>query len=571
MNRSKNSRPLMVRLMAGDITQARASLIVVNHFNGLPPSGAEAAVDAALGGVISARAARGALDTHFGATTFLPAINSHLAATAVLIVGLGDAERFSVTRLREVGMAIVEAAASFGFREAATILHGAGSASVPPGRAAHLMMEGFLDALVQVPGAGCFRELMIVEDLAKVPRDKADERMDAIAQGIKEAEGPSTIHCFFERSPDLEGPFRFEPMVSGRKGGPSLIPDHLRLGIRTENLKMRLSLIGHGALDCEEEYTYPVALASRIQKRVREEVLPEVPPERRTDSLRGIGEQLYKAFRLDSLAQGHLKDAKDRKKPLVIGVDVRNSDLPWELLCDDSGFLSRERVFSRSLGTKQPGRAAALPSREPGLNVLVISDPRSDLDACGKEARKLVTKLKELPSIRVDHLHGPEATYNNVSDAMEATQHDVLHYAGHFSYDPLRPAANGLLLTDALLTADDLSTRRHIPRLCFANACESGRVSDDLPPQDAGACLGQQGLAEGLLRQGVSAFLGSLWPVDDRAAETFALALYRALLKEEHLGEAVRLARIAVVHKHGEGESAWASYVLYGYPWLTLV
>ena len=59
MHHAGEARPLVIRLMSGDITRVRASLIVVNHFNGLPPSGAEAAIDEALGGVISWRAARG--------------------------------------------------------------------------------------------------------------------------------------------------------------------------------------------------------------------------------------------------------------------------------------------------------------------------------------------------------------------------------------------------------------------------------------------------------------------------------------------------------------------------------
>ena len=537
-----------------------------------PPSGAEAAIDAALGGVISRRAARGALDTHFGATTFLPAINSHLAATAVMIVGLGERERFSADRLPEVGMAIVEAVAAFGFREAATVLHGAGSDRVQPRQAAHLLMEGLLDALARVPGAGCLRELMIVEYLGKAPDAKARDRMDAIAQGIRDADGPSAgIHCFFERSPDLVGPVRVEPGAPGQETNSHRIPEHLRLGIRSENRRLRLTLIGHGSLDCEEDYPYRVEMVAKIQKHLREEVLQTTNAEHRTQSLRSIGEQLYKTFFLDKFAQGQLKEEEIRKKMLVMGVNALNSDLPWELLCDGAGFLSRERVFSRVLGTKQPGREAALPSPDAGLNVLVVSDPTGDLAASAKEANQLVAKLKGLPSVHVEHLHGPEATYSNVYDKLDAIRHDVLHYAGHFAFDALCPGTSGLQLADGMLTADDLSTRPEIPRFFFANACESARVSGGLPPNGADLPFDQQGLAEGLLRQGVRAFLGSLWRVDDRAAETFALALYRALLKGQSLGEAVRLARIAVVKRHGEGQPAWASYALYGQPWMTLL
>jgi CHAT domain-containing protein len=242
------------------------------------------------------------------------------------------------------------------------------------------------------------------------------------------------------------------------------------------------------------------------------------------------------------------------------------------LLCNARGFLSREQVFSRVLGTKQPGREASRGSIDGGLNVLVISDPTGDLAAAGKEAARLVARLKALPSVRVEHLHGPEASYRHISFALDATHRDVLHYAGHFAFDALRPGTSGLPLADnRMLTADDLATHLHVPRFVFANACESGRVSGGLPPSGADLPYDQQGLAEGLLREGVRAFLGPLWRVDDRAAETFALAVYRALLKGRTVGEAVRLARIAVVQKHDEGQPAWAGYALYGQPWMTLL
>jgi hypothetical protein len=314
---------LLVRLIAGDITQVHASLIIVNHFNGLPPSGAEAAIDAAMGGVISRRASRGALDTHLGATTFLPATNTHLAANAVLVIGLGDPERFALERLREVGMAIIEAVASFGFRDAATVLHGAGSAGVKPQRAAHLLMEGLLEALARVEGAACLRELMIVENLGPAPDAKARDRLEAIEQGIRTAAGPAGIHCFFERSADLVGPIRIGPGAAGRRDALHLIPEHLRLGIRSDDRRLRLSLIGHGSLDCEEDYPYRAELVARVQQSLREEVLLETDAEQRARSLRGIGERLYKSFFLDKFARGQLNEAETRKKTLVLGLDFR--------------------------------------------------------------------------------------------------------------------------------------------------------------------------------------------------------------------------------------------------------
>jgi CHAT domain/Cytosol aminopeptidase family, N-terminal domain len=571
MHHTGEARPLVIRLMSGDITRVRASLIVVNHFNGLPPSGAEAAIDEALGGVISLRAARGALDMHFGATTFFPAVNSNLAATAVLVVGLGDPGRFSEGRLPEVGAAIVQAVAETGFREVATVVHGAGSANVGPGKAAHRLVEGLLDAMTHVPGADCLREVMIVEHLGPKPNARARERMDLIAQGIREASGPARIHCFFERAPDLIGPAFSPPAASKPESRLTLIPEHLQLGIRTENRKLRLTLTGHGSLDCEDDYPYRAELIATIQKRLREEVLDAVGDgEARGRSLQGIGTQLFEAFFLHEFAKGQLRDPEARTKILVLGVNALNSDLPWELLHDGTGFLARQGIVSRVLGTKQAGRAAPASARDSVLRMLVVSDPTGTLPAAAREADLLFKQLQNRASLKIEHARGTQATYDRVSSLLDAAPCDILHYAGHFDFDAMRVGTSGLVLKDAMLTADDLATRRWAPRFFFCNSCESARVSDGSPADPTALPFSQQSLAEGLLRQGVQAFLGSLWNVNDRAAGTFALAFYRGVFGKMSLGEAVRRARNEVAKKHGNRQLAWAGYALFGPPWISL-
>ena len=556
--------------MAGDITQVRAALLVVNHFNGLPPAGAEAAIDAAMGGAIARRAASGALDTHFGATTFLPTANAHLASNAVMIVGLGDVERFATGRLPEIGIAIVEAVAAFGFREAATIVHGAGSCGVSPRQAAHLLIEGVLKALSRTPGAESFRELTIVDRPEGASKAQAHDRLDDIAKGIQEASCPSRIHVYFERAPDVAERPLAAPHPSTPAAATPQVPAHLRLGIRSENRVLRLTLIGHGALDCEEDRPYRVEMVRKIQSRLQAEVFQATNADARAQNLRHIGQQLYQTFGLDEFAGGWLETDENRKKIVVLRVDPINADLPWELLCDNQGFLSCTRVFGRTLAIKRPGREATLPPAEDRLRVLVISNPTSDLQAAGQEARQLVAKLKQLPNTEVTHLHGPEATYTQVSAALDRVHYDVFHYAGHFESDALRPNASGFMLADGELTADDLSTRPTVPRFFIANACESAQVGASLPLEARDVLTSPQGLVESLLLKGVRTYVGSMWRVNDDAAETFALAFYQALLQGDMIGEAVRSARNTVIEKHGEGQPAWASYVLYGPQWMTL-
>ena len=47
-------RPLLIRIAKGSITDVKATAIVVTHFQGIEPGGAELAVDDAIEGAITA-------------------------------------------------------------------------------------------------------------------------------------------------------------------------------------------------------------------------------------------------------------------------------------------------------------------------------------------------------------------------------------------------------------------------------------------------------------------------------------------------------------------------------------
>ena len=201
------------------------------------------------------------------------------------------------------------------------------------------------------------------------------------------------------------------------------------------------------------------------------------------------------------------------------------------------------------------------------LKVLVIGDPAGDLPGARSEAEAVVERLRALPHADVTPLLGP-ADLDRVLAALNGDDYDVVHYAGHGNFDSLSNAGGLKLAGGQLLTAADLSTRRCIPRLFFANACHAASVGEDIfsgaePTLD---------LVRGLLRAGVRHLIGSQWAVDDAAARTFALAFYDAVAggTGQAVGEAVRRGREAVVAAHGAGEPAWAAYALYGNPWDTV-
>jgi hypothetical protein len=558
--------PLLIRLEHGDITAARASVIVVNHLNGLPPAGSEKAVDEALGRAISRTAARGGLQTSFGSTRFFPAARAALAAEAVLVVGLGEPERFSARRLPEIGAAIVEALTAARLPDAATIVHGAGLAGADAGDAVTALVRGIVAARARVPEADLVRSITLVEydpERIEAMRDAlAAQPWSSGAELWLSADGWTRRGGAPPRRAARRAPARD---VLAARAAPELVPVHTRIGITRSGTDLKVTVIGDDALDSSDERPYPAELATTLLGRIQTEVLSRDSAEVRRRAMLAIGDQLRKSFlsppRLDVAAV----ISGDEERPLVLRLDRSTVQMPWELLRIGDRFTSRTRSMARQLEGGVPGRTApAIDDDARSLDALVVGDPSGNLPAARGEAESVAQALRRMPGVRVRALVR-NVSYTDLSLALDEKPYDLVHYAGHAVHDALRGTAL-VLAGDGLMTADDLATRRYLPRIFVGNACYAGTTGgetellvDTLPL-----------LVTGLLSAGVRAFVGAQWPVGDRAARTFASSFYRALLRGSTIGEATRAAREAVVDAHGEGEPAWASYALYGPPWLTL-
>lgn len=545
--------PFIVRVIRGDITAVRASVVVVNHVNGLGLDGAVAAVDRALGGAIARRGAQGALDARFGATFFLPAHTVALPADSVLVVSLGDIELLNRDRLPELGAAVVEALAAFRIRDAATILHGAGSLGLPRRATAALFMRGVLDALGTVEGGGELRELQIVE--------QAHGGLPQIALGVRDAvtAGGRPVFVGVEEAGEIA-----PPAPPRRPSAPvPTVPDHLRVGITRAGADLKVTVIGHGAFDVSTTHAFPAEIVDRISGRLRT-ALGQRDARRRAALLEAIGGQLWKLLLgwrelgMEELIAG----SPDGR--VVFRLDDATVQLPWELARVGGEFLAHGKEFARQLEIGAYGRPPAVAPPVGPLRVLVIGDPTGDLPAARREARAVAAMLRRERGARAKLLQG-SVGYQDVSAALDAERYDVLHYAGHARFDAARANASGLLLADGTLIAEDLRTRTHLPRLVFANGCSSARTGE--PFEGTQPTLG---MVPGVLAAGVDAFIGSMWAVDDTAAATFATAFYRTLTAGAGVGQAVRAARCEVIDRHGLGEPAWAGYALYGSPWRTL-
>lgn len=265
---------------------------------------------------------------------------------------------------------------------------------------------------------------------------------------------------------------------------------------------------------------------------------------------------------------------------------------PWELMRlpprvpgQPHELLAERFAVGRQMWSD---RAVRRIRRDDPIRLLIIGDPRRPSGAPLEGARTEAEQIVSLCETLVDELAG-ELDFERERDAFIGTtmtraalrrlvregSYDVLHFAGHGTYDSRRPEQSGWLLSDGMLTVTELRNTlawtESPPWLIFANACNSAMTDG----RAASAYQGEiYGMAESCIRVGVNAYIGPLWKVLDESACLLATELYRnLLLKRSTIGAALRLARVRVRTtweqrrgSAGIGDVSWAGMVLFGNP-----
>lgn len=201
-----------IAVVQGNIAEQEVDCIVVNLFEGVTsPGGATGAIDQVLGGAISQLIATADFTGKAG-TTALLYTNGQLSTGRVLVVGLGNAEKFSLKMVRAAGATAQKAIQKLkGVQHYATIVHGAGIGGLDVQAAAQATAEGALLATYQAPNykreapdngpATC----TVVEfDTAKVA---------AVEQGITRARGIAagvfSTRDYISEPPNVLNPVEF--------------------------------------------------------------------------------------------------------------------------------------------------------------------------------------------------------------------------------------------------------------------------------------------------------------------------------------------------------------------------
>ncbi|MBU7033025.1 MAG: CHAT domain-containing protein [Theionarchaea archaeon] len=231
-----------------------------------------------------------------------------------------------------------------------------------------------------------------------------------------------------------------------------------------------------------------------------------------------------------------------RSHHLIIETDMHH--IPFELICSDTIF-SLSYAMGRRLRVKAEDISV---SPLQGQNVeksrvLLIYDPESNLRTAVEECDYLHDELERL--LEVCYLKGRMATRHAVLTHFQEG-YSIIHYAGHVG-------TQGLQLADGGLNPSEISTHLNGQPLVFINGCNSVGSSAYT--------------AEQFLRAGSIGYIGSIWEIHDISAARLAVDFY-SYATGHTIGEALRLAKEKAFQ---ENNIAWACFILFGDPTLSLI
>ena len=184
--------------------------------------------------------------------------------------------------------------------------------------------------------------------------------------------------------------------------------------------------------------------------------------------LQSLGQDLY-----DNLLPLSVKERLQGREEsdLVIHIEDRLVHIPWELLFDGEQFLCRRFNLGRIVTTRQRTPHFQQRKYDPPLSMLLLYDPKGDLPAARQEGMLIRNTL----DLYVDRVHISSKTRNIRTDYIRRSirDFDIVHYAGHATYDSDDPSQSGWLVKEGTVTAALLVKMkgiRPLPSLVFSNA-----------------------------------------------------------------------------------------------------
>ncbi len=302
--------------------------------------------------------------------------------------------------------------------------------------------------------------------------------------------------------------------------------------------------------------TVDMSKVHKLEVAMEEAVFDRGNPQAALDKLKELGKQIY------NYIPKQIRKTIKSIEPKYLMIETGDLLVPWELAFDGDDFLCSKyclgkRVFDETRDFRPPPFCIG----KKVLDIIFIgASPKNVPEISVDKELELFNVYESTKRIHLQKLVEPDAVKSKVIEVLN--KGDVVHLTCHGKYEEKEPLESALLLSDDIITADEIDDMEmdNWP-LIFANACSTGAISDKM--------VGVGGIARAFLEAGAIAFLGPLFEIPDDIAIEFAKEFYNNLLfNKENIGEAILNTRKKLRDQFGG--AFWAIFSLYGDPTLSL-
>jgi hypothetical protein len=611
------------------ISAVEAPVVVVGRYVGMPPGGAMQPLNAKLHDWLRVAIDQGIAGSLLGELFFVPVTGDELPAEVVVLAGMGEVGSFGPEELAYLVTNVVLAVTSLGYDHFAMVPIGTGNNGMSVSQAVEAVVDGAVDGLARrVRGRPRLTVTLATRLVAQL------REMYAALSGMAAKLNPAKV---------VRLEFPGEPAWGGLKDYPSYErrprPHEKQIEpvnrvIITQEVAPRRPRGREGPLVLSYAALTDRAVVPVRQRPVKsylvDELIHQLPRPAGRTAQEQFGELLA-----DYLLPEDVRQFIENGRPLTFLLDVTTARYPWEMACyksfhprDSSRRENFRRAWcygtdlklARQFRTTQSAAPGLAPQVNDHLEVLLIADPSPPSDffpplpAARAEARRVLAVVREalrkypnrlevFLTIRLGHPGDPDAaqTVKELAELAQgvhglkadvavcrplelaslfiSTPFDVIHFTGHGVYNPRDGRVGWVINPEYTLTADEVLKLRRVPRLVFANACQTATViRRPESPAERLLFAGQvAGFVEAFFARGVENYLGAGWPIEDEAAALFAEAFYRALLEAEPSGteqdpeplmtisHATAVARRETRDQY-PGDASWGAFQLYGSP-----
>ncbi len=472
--------------------------IAVGHYIGVLPAGAELALDRAISEgmpspLLTTFTERGVLRGEIGQPFFLS--DPREARRLIAIAGLGQPGRCGTPELTVAVRELAWTLGRLGKRHLATVLIGSGEGNLSAREAVCAWLEGLCRALAQAgPGAGRLEQITFVESSP----GKLLGLHRALASATKENVSGLTVEVSGPSEKQLEEEARAEAVERAKTAALQSDEDWSDQADSTEATRL--------TVDLEEHVFRYSAITRNAAVPERRIILDADLVNEANDAIAAASDAIQQAqlgrYLLKLLFPSDLLKQLATAHPLVITCDATAARIHWEMIAQpdmggaagagDVAFLGIHRGLTRQLRTQFAPPPEPAPPSSRVLRVLIVADasqtdPLPGARKEGERVRELFNsfraqelskpiEMRRVAEVEVVALIGPaQATRTRLMQELLLRPYDILHYAGHCTYDKDRPSASGWIFTgNKRLSANELSRVDQVPKFVFSNACESG-------------------------------------------------------------------------------------------------